>query len=83
MSSRKNNNDATSIFVSQGIPGADRRYYTNVVYADSTEGEVTSKQALRIRRLYEWYDADYIVIDGKGVGLGVVDLLLDDIFDPE
>lgn len=44
---------------------------------------MTAKQALRIRRLYEWYDGDYIVIDGKGVGAGVVDLLLDDIYDPD
>lgn len=83
MSSNKNNNDATAIFVNQGIPGQDRRYYSNIVYADSTQGQVTSKQALRIRRLFEWYDADYIVIDGKGVGLGIVDALLDDIFDPD
>lgn len=83
MSSTKHANDATAIFVNQAMPGADRRYYSNIVYAESTEGEVTTKQALRIRRLYEWYDADYIVIDGKGVGLGVVDLLLDDVFDPD
>lgn len=83
MSSTKHENDASAIFINQGIPTANRRYYSNIVYAETTEGETTSKQALRIRRLYQWYDCDYIVIDGKGVGAGIVDLLLDDIYDPQ
>ena len=28
-------------------------------------------------------EADYIVIDGKGVGAGIVDLLLDDVYDTD
>nr|DAP26938.1 MAG TPA: large terminase [Caudoviricetes sp.] len=82
-STKKSENDATAIFVNRMTPNAYGRYYSNIVYAESHEGETTQKQALRIRRLYEEYSADYIVIDGKGVGAGVVDLLLDDIYNPD
>lgn len=33
MSSTRHANDATAIFVNQAMPGADRRYYSNIVYA--------------------------------------------------
>lgn len=82
-STKKSENDATAIFVNRMTPNAHGRYYSNIVYTESHEGETTQRQALRIRRLYEEYSADYIVIDGKGVGAGVVDLLLDDIYNPD
>ncbi len=82
-STKKSENDATAIFVNRMTPNTHGRYYSNIVYTESHEGETTQRQALRIRRLYEEYSADYIVIDGKGVGAGVVDLLLDDIYDPD
>lgn len=82
-SSKRAENDATSIFVNQMVQNAHGRYYSNIVYAESHEGETTQKQALRLRRLYDEYSADYIVIDGKGAGAGIVDLLLDDIYDSE
>lgn len=82
-SSKKAENDASAIFVNQMVPNAHGRYYNNFVYTESTEGETTQRQALRIRRLYAEYEADYIVIDGKGAGAGIVDLLLDDIYDPD
>ena len=79
----KSENDATSIFVNQMLPTVHGKYYSNFVYSESHEGMTTQKQALRLRKLYEEFDADYIVIDGKGVGAGVVDLLLDDIYDSD
>ena len=82
-SSKKVENDATSIFVNQMIPNARGRFYNNIVYAEAHEGETTQNQALRLRRLFEEYEADYIVIDGKGVGAGIVDLLLDDVYDAD
>ena len=82
-STNKVENDATSIFINQMMPNAHGRYYSNIRYAESHEGLTTQKQAMRIRYLYEEYDIDYIVIDGKGVGAGVVDLLLDDIYDQD
>ena len=83
MGSRKNKNDASAIFVNQLLPTKTGRYINNIVYTESSEGEHTLDQALRVRKLYDMYQCDYIVIDGRGVGLGVVDSLVRDITDPE
>lgn len=76
-------NDATAIFISQLCPGTAGKYARNLVYADAWEGKHTSDQALNIRKMFAEYDCDYIVIDCKGVGYGVVDLLMRDQYDPE
>lgn len=76
-------NDATSIFITQLQPGTAGKYARNVVYTDAWEGGHTSDQALAIRKLFAEYDCDYIVIDCKGVGLGIVDLLMRDQYDPQ
>ena len=83
MSSKKNHNDATAIFINQMMPTKAGRYTSNIIYADSAEGLHTEDQALMIRKLYDEYSCDYIVIDTNGVGLGCYDALARDIADPE
>ncbi len=83
MSSKKNNNDATAIFINQMLPSKAGRYTSNIVYADACEGLRTDDQALMIRRLYDEFKCDYIVLDANGVGLGVFDTLAHDIVDPD
>ena len=83
MSSKKNNNDASAIFINQMLPTKSGRYTNNIVYCDAAEGLHTEDQALMIRRLYDEFSCDYIVIDTIGVGLGVYDALVRDIVDPE
>lgn len=83
MSSKKNNNDATAIFINQMMPSKSGRYMCNIVYCDTMEGLHTDDQALKIRRLYDEFQCDYIVLDAQGVGLGVFDALARDIVDPE
>lgn len=83
MSSTKHNNDASAIFVNQMIPTKSGRYASNIVYCESAEGLHTGDQALVIRRLYDEYRCDYIVLDANGVGLGVYDTLVRDIVDSE
>lgn len=83
MSSRKNDNDATAIFINQMIPSRTGRYTCNIVYPDSDEGLRTDDQALKIRKLYDEYQCDYIVLDCNGIGLGVYDTLAKDIVDVE
>ncbi len=83
MSSKKNNNDATAIFIGQLVPTKAGRYCSNIVYTDSYEGLRTDDQALIIRRLFDEYECDYIVLDTNGIGLGVYDALARDILDPE
>lgn len=83
MSSKKNNNDATAIFVNQLMPTKAGRYSSNIVYADACEGLRTDDQALMVRKLFDEFACDYIVLDANGIGLGVFDALARDIADPE
>ena len=41
----------------------------------------TDAQALIIRKLFEDFECDYLVIDSNGLGLGVCDALMSDIYD--
>lgn len=83
MSSKKNRNDATSIFINQLRPSKSGRYMSNIIYADSAEGLHTEDQALEIRRLYDEFSCDYIVLDSNGIGLGVFDCLAREMVDHE
>lgn len=83
MSSKRNRNDASALFVNQMLPSRNSRYTSNIVYSDSAEGLRTDEQALMIRRLYEEFQCDYIVLDANGLGLGVYDCLAKDIVDPD
>ena len=69
MSSKKHNNDATAIFINQMLLTKSGRYVSNIVYCDSCEGLRTNEQALIIRKLYEQYDCDYIVLDTNGMDM--------------
>ena len=75
MSSRKNNNDATAIFLNQLLPTKAGRFTSNIIYADACEGLRTDDQALLIRKLFDEYNCDYLVLDTSGLGLGVYDFL--------
>lgn len=67
MSSKKGHaNDASAIFINQMLPNKAGRYSSNIIYCDAAEGLHTEDQALMIRRLYEEYDCDYIVVDTVG-----------------
>ncbi len=83
MSSRKNNNDATAVFINQLMPTKAGRYTSNIVYADAYEGLRTDDQALVIRKMFDEFMCDYLVLDTNGLGLGVYDCLARDIVDPE
>ncbi len=83
MSSRKHNNDATAVFINQMSPTKAGRYTSNIVYTESMEGLRTEEQALDIRRLFDEYDCDWLVLDANGIGLGVFDCLARDIVDPD
>lgn len=69
MSSKKHNNDATAIFINQMTTTKIGRYLSNIVYSDTCEGLRTNEQALIIRKLFEEYDCDYIVLDTNGMNM--------------
>lgn len=83
MASTKRNNDATSIFINSMRPAEKGRYLNNIVYTENIEGIRTDDLALYCRKLFEEYDCDYLAIDCKGLGLGVLDLLLKEQLDPQ
>ncbi len=81
MSSKRNKNDATAVFVLQLLPTKDGQYIRNVLYSETHEGGHSKSQAMLIRRLYEQMECDYIVLDTNGVGNGIFDNLVDDMVD--
>ena len=83
MPSKKHKNDATSVFVNCAMKTRGGRFVSNMVYTSEYEGLRTEDQALEIRRVYEEYDGDYIVLDCAGLGLGVYDCLSRDMVDPD
>lgn len=83
MSSKKNKNDATAIHVLQLVPTKNGQYIRNLVYSINIEGAHSGVQALEIRRLYEDFECDYIVMDTNGVGNGIFDYLVADMTDPD
>lgn len=66
MSSKKNHNDATAIFINQMLKSKTNRYVNSIVYADSYEGLKTEEQALIIRKMFDEFDCDYLVLDTNG-----------------
>lgn len=83
MASTKHDNDAASIFINQMLPTKAGRYMSNIVYAASMEGMHTLDLSMYIRRMYEEYQCDYIVLDTAGAGIGCYDMLVRDMSDPE
>lgn len=83
LASKKQNNDAASIFINSALPTSNNRYIGNMIYTENYEGLHTSELALIIRRLYEQYHCTDIALDVKGIGLGVFDALVREIYDPE
>lgn len=83
MASTKHNNDATAIHILRLVPTKAGRFTVNVVYTEPNEGLRTEEQVLKLRRLYEQYDCDHIVLDTKNIGLSILDGLSNDVNDPE
>ena len=69
-------NDDNHITVKQGY----RRKYP---YIESNQFGDTTKQAVRIRQLYEDFEADYIVIDSRNGGIQIIYSLQKPLYDEE
>lgn len=82
LASKKQNNDAASIFINSALPTNNNKYIGNMIYTENYEGLHTSDLALIVRRLYEQYHCTDIALDVKGIGLGIYDALCRDIVDP-
>jgi hypothetical protein len=69
-------NDSSVVNVSNG-------YRRIVPYMESVQGGDTTKQALRIRQLFEDFHADYIVLDLRNAGISIYDMLARVMYDDE
>lgn len=67
-------NDNSEVEVIEG-------YRRVVSYMQSVQGGDTTKQAMAIRRLYEDFGADYIVLDTRNGGIAILDMLGKTMFD--
>ena len=83
MSSKKRDNDASAIFINQLLKTKAGRYTSNIIFADSSEGLRTDDQALEIRKYFDEYNCDYLVLDTSGLGIGIYDAIARDMPDPE
>ncbi len=61
----------------------DNGYRRIVSYIESIQGGDVTKQAIRIRQLFEDFNADYIVLDTRNGGIAVFDLLANVMYDEE
>jgi hypothetical protein len=82
MASKKQNNDASAIIINSAIPTNNDNYTSNVIYMENHEGLNTDELALVVRRLFDMYKCTDLVVDCAGVGLGVYDMLIQDMIDP-
>lgn len=83
MSSKRRSNDASAFFIHSAIPTPTHNYMDNVVFIDTHEGMVTDDLGLLAMRYFYQYNCDYIVVDGKGVGIPIIDFIMADRYDSE
>jgi hypothetical protein len=81
-SSARGENDATAIILNRMLPTANKKYTNNICYLENNEGYKTNAQALNIRKLFDEMDGDYLAIDVVGLGRGVVDAIMEELYDP-
>lgn len=83
MSSKRRDNDATSIFLNSLVPDSTGKCTSNMVYTENCEGIITQDLVLKLRRYFKYFECDYIGIDAKGLGAPIMDLLMHECYDPE
>lgn len=76
------NNDA-SVFSVLTLNPTSRGYERNVSYIETLEGGNTEIQAVKIKRMFNDFNCDYLSLDTAGAGLGVFDLLVNPVVDQE
>lgn len=58
-------------------------YRIQIPYIEAWRGTQTESQAIRIRQLYEDFQADFIVLDMRNAGIAVLDSLAKPLYDPD
>lgn len=76
------NNDASSFGCIRLIE-TNNGYEAHIVYMESHEGMRFKKQGIRLRQLFEEFEADYIVVDVLGQGSAIFDELTQYVTDDD
>lgn len=61
----------------------NRDYRVHIPYIEAIRGQEIRKQSIRIRQLYDDFEADYIVLDCRNIGLSIADNLARVLYDDE
>lgn len=83
---KANDNSAYSclrLFPEQRAMSSHKDYRVQVPYIEAKRGSELRKQAIRIRQLYEDFEADYIVLDLRNCGVSLYYILARPLYDPE
>lgn len=83
MSSKKNNNDASALWINSAVPTDNNDLTTNFVYGESHEGLTTDELGLLTMRLFYQYKCTDLALDTNGSGIGVYDYIIKNQYDPE
>lgn len=76
-------NDNTCFSVLSLIPNKSLQYNRSLIYMEVKNGGHTHDQALRLRQLFDDFEADFVIVDTNGVGIGVYDALVREQVDEE
>ena len=82
-SSKKAQNDASSIYINDVVKADMYSYHSNFVYGKNFEGLTTDELGIIIMRWFYHYKCTDIVLDTAGVGLGCYDFIIKDQYDSE
>lgn len=83
LSSKKNSNDASALWINSAIPTDNNDLISNFVYAESHEGLTTDELGLIIMRTFYQYKCTDLVLDTRNAGVSVYDFLIKPQYDPE
>lgn len=76
-SNSKYKNDASCFGIMRLTPNSSKNdFLRDVIYIETWTGQNTETTALRIRELFDDFECDYLIMDGRGIGLPVFDLLV-------
>lgn len=81
----KNDNSVFTLIRLLPVPdeAAGTKFLRQVPYLEARQGGETSEQAIRIKQLYEDFDADYCVLDGRSSGINIYDALAKPLYDKD
>lgn len=77
------NNDNSAFIITRAIPPSKGKnankhnqwYKREMIYIETHNGATADYQAIRLKQLFSDFDCDYIVLDGKTLGISVFDKL--------